>query len=144
LTHVFQGWQVRSADLRARADRLRQERIVIYSDFAGSVSQLRGATQFRQIMQEQHGPDSEQFLTARAETRRIQPIARAAMYRVHLVADDPHLVALSAEIIDVTNAIREAANEPDMLALVDQSRRLTDSFIRTTATELHRSALPNA
>ncbi|CAM5270136.1 hypothetical protein [Streptomyces aurantiogriseus] len=61
------------------------------------------------------------------------------MYRVHLVADDPGLVALSAEIVDVTNAIREAANERDMLALVDQSRKLTDAFIRRTTTQLHSS-----
>jgi hypothetical protein len=136
LGYIFQRRQQDLADRRARSDQLRQERITIYSEFAEAVAQLRGASRQRQIMRQKYGPESREFLEARAENNRIQPIARARMYRVHLVGNDPELLTLSRQAIDATISIQDAESDAELLHRSEMSRRLTDDFVAAAAVQL--------
>jgi hypothetical protein len=138
MTHVLLQRQTDRAEALALSEQVRQERIAIYSEFAEAVAELRGACQHRQIMREKHGLESTEFGEARAWNHRVQPAARGAMYRVHLIADDPQLVSLSTELMAATIAVRDAEGSADLQTRSDRSRDLTDAFVAAAASQLHR------
>jgi hypothetical protein len=140
LTHFFQRHQNDVESATAAAEARRQERITAYSEFAAAVAQLRGACQNRYTMRVRHGSDSEQHLAARTHTFHVQPAARAAMYRVLLLADDPRLLSLAADIMETTISIREAETDADMERRSDLSRMQTEEFIAAAAAQLNGTA----
>jgi hypothetical protein len=87
LTYIFQARNVRQAQEFGRDQQFWHERLAAYSEFAGTVSDLR-RSEYDRWHREQEDPQGTPFITARDESYQLRGKATAAMCKVQLVGGD--------------------------------------------------------
>ncbi|MGX1806561.1 hypothetical protein ACWIGI_12660 [Nocardia sp. NPDC055321] len=101
-TYWFQRRTAARAEVLARSERLRQERLAAYSEYAGALSDLRRG----QVTLWLRKRDSRDTPAAYAEADRLGSVAHAAKLRLELVAarPEPLVDAAFTKVQDLLNA----------------------------------------
>src|SRR5690606_8709778 len=135
VTHVFQRRNSERAEQVARAERLRQERLAAYSEFAGAVMDLRRAA-YDRWHRHQENPDGSASIAARDEYYRLYAVARNLQFRLRLLADDSDLVSFADNAVECTTEIVDAGNEDERAALGERARQALETFVSAAAARL--------
>lgn len=100
--------------LASKQQRLNEERIVAYTAFATAVEAFRYG-QAERFFRWQDDPSSDAYRAAYHEGHRLRSVAWQAFYRVQLIADDPAVVRLAREALELTRDIGQVLghNLPD-------------------------------
>ncbi|MCP3817484.1 hypothetical protein NLX86_04830 [Streptomyces sp. A3M-1-3] len=123
-TFVFQRRSAQRAEVFARQERLRQERLTAYSACAGAITELKRAV-VGLWLRRRSDPHGAEYATALAECDRLGAAAEHARFRVQLVAEDPALTVLADAAFATIGAVRDAAGRTELL---DHEARCLDAL----------------
>lgn len=122
LTHfVYARRLAEEAHRATQLERLRQDRIQSYSDFAGSLIEYRRA-QLARWFAERDGRASEGDARAREEAWVRRAAALDRYYRVMLLADSAAITAAAKQALDCAHEVSEAASRQEADARADKLR----------------------
>lgn len=128
VTYIFQR---RSAALEAdaaEAVRTRQELLNAFVEFAQVATELRRA-QHDRWRRRAEDPESEAHLVAKGEYYRLRAAVLTAQLRLRLLLNDPDLLRLSDEVIELTKRMNRAADEEAVDQQGTQAQEALDQFI---------------
>ncbi|MFG2196028.1 hypothetical protein [Streptomyces sp. NPDC048639] len=132
ITHTFQRLAARRTEAFARSEALRQERMAVYSAFAGAVEDYRhgqAARWYRKL----EGPDGEAFIAARDEAHRLRTVARQSLYRVKLTTDDREVILAAELAYENTRDVSKAQGQGARDAQDTAARRAIEAFVSSAS-----------
>lgn len=144
LTYLVQDRMARRAEDFARRERLRRERMDVYSTFAAGTMDARRAQINRWYQRRDAGRATPQYQEAKAESYQRRVAARRERYRVELVAIDDGMVVLAEAAVESLGAIHKAESETGMEERADHTRDLIERFVSEAAAQLSGSVPANS
>lgn len=132
ITHLFQRGASRRAELFARAEALRQERIATYTAFASALEDYRHG-QAGRWYHKVRDPDGEAFVAARDEAHRLRAATRQALYRVKLLTGDRDVVLAAERAYGCTRDVSTAEDQETRDALDSRARDAIETFVTRAA-----------
>ncbi|NUT45359.1 MAG: hypothetical protein HOV86_35750 [Thermoactinospora sp.] len=135
VTHLFQSRSVARAEKFTISARLREERMTVYSGFAGTILELRSA-QYNRAFRAFEGEDSAEHAEARATSHRLRVVAWQALYRVRLIADRPEVKELAEKAMALVGDMHDAKDQPALVKRGDDVRAAVEEFIAMASTEV--------
>ncbi|MFD3520636.1 hypothetical protein [Streptomyces sp. NPDC058653] len=135
VTHLFQRTSSERAQNFALGQQLRAERLTVYSDFAGAVTELRRGQQDR-WHRRREDPESSHHFEARTESYRLRGVALHALFRVQLIADSPEVVDAARDAYEKTSALHQADDQQGLRANGELARERLEQFIVLASTDL--------
>lgn len=135
VTHILQRNSSERARNFALGQQLRSERLTVYSDFAGAVTELRRGQQDRWHRRHEDAEGPEHF-EARTESYRLRGVALHALFRVQLIAGAPAVVDAARSAYEQTSAVHQAADKGDLGANSELARESLEGFIVLASTDL--------
>ncbi|MEV0118050.1 hypothetical protein AB0H77_33220 [Streptomyces sp. NPDC050844] len=136
ITFTFQRRSSAQADLFARSQQLRQERMTTYSAYAGAVTTLKQGTVALWFCL-QGDADSPERRQAFTECDRLGAAAENAQFRVRLLAEDDRLIALAASAFDAIGPIRRASTRTELAEREADLQSALSTFITAAAVQIH-------
>lgn len=135
-SYLFQGKISERNELKARGERLRQERLTAYSSFAGAVMDLRGVQydrgRSRMTVEDQQIDRSG----IRAESSRLRSVAWTAFYRFKLTSQAEQLTHLARRAVEGALDVADASDKADLKKRSEHARARIDDFISAAAAHL--------
>ncbi|WP_405142032.1 hypothetical protein OG589_32980 [Sphaerisporangium sp. NBC_01403] len=135
VTFIFQRMTANRTERFTLATRLREERMAIYSGFAGAVLEFRVAQFNRGILRRREGRESE-YNEARAESSRLRASAWHALYRVRLIADDLDVIRLAEAAMNLATDMHHAGSRDALTACSEEVRKAIEAFVSGSSTQL--------
>lgn len=142
ITQVLQHRQLSRSAAADTLERLRQERIAVYSQFLEAMTAFGAQQILRWRTRNDHGEGSPEHIAARVTNHEARAVARAAHYRVMLVADDSAVVAAAEALMDATLAIMDAPDRESHQPSIDAVRVASRGFVESAREQLR--VLPQA
>jgi hypothetical protein len=140
-TYVFQGRLARNTESAARDERLRQERLVACSGFAGAVMDLRGVQYSRTYSRLNDASGRTDRSAIRAESSQLRSVAWTAFYRFRLTAPSEHLERLALQALQASLDLTDASDKAELRRRSEQARAGIDEFITAAADYVRSIAL---
>jgi hypothetical protein len=132
VSHLLQQRQYRSADLVAREERRRSERVEAFSAFAENLMQFRRA-QYDRWWRRHETANGMTPPSVRDESYRLRASAWHAFFRLKLLTDDTDLIAMAGEAIENAADIPGASSEEELSSRGDRARASLDAFVTAAA-----------
>ncbi|MGW4907123.1 hypothetical protein [Streptomyces sp. NPDC004270] len=117
------------------AERLRQERITAYAEFARMVMEFR-SSQYQRWRLRQTEYDSPSYEAARYESQQRRAQAWYALYRVRLVAGQRELVDLGNTAMTLATRIDEASDLEELRDIGSMTRIAVEEFIDAASPQI--------
>jgi hypothetical protein len=138
--YVFQRRISDRNEVIVRDERLRQERLVACSAFAGAVMDLRRAQYDRWYRRQEH-PQQRDPDDARTESYRLRSIAWSAFYRFRLTTADNELTKLGWSAVEEAAHVANATDEADLRERGERARALLEDFVTVAARQFDGNAI---
>ncbi|WP_245766660.1 hypothetical protein [Streptomyces colonosanans] len=135
VTHAFQRNASAHDRVFAAQQQLRSDRMTVYSDFAGALTEFRRGQQDRWHRRNED-PDSSVSFEARTEAYRLRGIALHALFRVQLISSTQRLIDAAQDAYDLTSAMPKAADRAELSARGAQAREALEQFIKLAASDV--------
>lgn len=135
VTHLFQRTSSEQAQRFTSSQQLRSERLTVYSDFAGAVTEFRRGQQDR-WHRKHEDPQSSTYVDARTESYRLRGVALHALFRVQLIASCPEVVDAARVAYEKVSAIHQAPDSQGLSANGELARAHLERFIVMASTDL--------
>ncbi|MEU8252123.1 hypothetical protein [Nonomuraea sp. NPDC048916] len=135
MTYTFQRHTTSRTERFTRAERLRQERMVVYSAFAGAVLEFRYAQRER-IEKRRTSHNMPDYQEAKAESYRRRAAAWQALYRVRLVCDEPQVIILADKAMDLTASMDDLDTREEVMARTTEIRKSVEEFISASSSHV--------
>lgn len=135
VTHIFQRNSSKRAESFTLGQQLRTERLAVYSDFAGAVTELRRGQQDR-WHRKREDPESPAHFEARTESYRLRGVALHALFRVQLIASCPEVVDAARAAYEKASSIPQATDRQELSTNGEQARERLERFIVLASTDL--------
>lgn len=137
--YVFQRRISERNEATAREERLRQERLIACSAFAGAVMDLRRVQYDRWYRRHEH-PQRRDPEDVRNESYRLRSAAWSAFYRFRLTTTDAELTELGWAAAEEAAHVADAADEKDVHDRGERARALLEEFVTAAARQFERAA----
>jgi hypothetical protein len=134
-TYIFQRIDADRKDRSLRSEKFRQERLAVYTEFAGAVTDLRLAA-YDRWHRYQEDPNSPAFAAARDEYWKLYGVARNVQLKLRLLTDDADLVRLVHEAVERASEIKDADTEPERQHRGEQAKQALDDFLSAASSRL--------
>jgi hypothetical protein len=130
--YVLQRRMSEHNEIVAREERLRQERMIACSAFAGAVMDLRRVQYDRWYRREE---DPQQMVPEdiRNESYRLRSAAWSAFYRFRLTTTDAELTRLAWTAVDAAADVDHATDRDNLRERGDRARTLLEEFVAAAA-----------
>ncbi|MDT0266956.1 hypothetical protein RM844_11705 [Streptomyces sp. DSM 44915] len=137
VNHLFQWRNTERAQLLARQERLRAERLDALAGYASSLTDYRRALIHRWCCLHDERPPGDPTEARMASYERLNE-ARHALFRCQLLFHDcPKLIARAQEVMARVAEIHDAGDDPERLdELRHSTRELIDGLVGHAAREL--------
>ncbi|GAA3108978.1 hypothetical protein [Streptosporangium carneum] len=129
-TYLFQRQTAVRAEAIAREERLRQERLAAYSEFAAAVTDLKRAVVTVWLRRS----DPAELTQARVEADRLGALAETARFRLHLVSGRPEPLADAA--FAHMDALRDAVDQTELRTREAEFEAAVSAFVTAAAKRL--------
>ncbi|MEV0379949.1 hypothetical protein [Nonomuraea sp. NPDC050643] len=129
LNHLLERRTARQADLSARSERLRAERIEAYCALGGALTNYRRAQMDLWFTRHDH-PDRPDLVELRREEQRLRSAALEALFRVELLTDDETLIDKGRAALSAIDGMDCTDQSAQMSQARSASRALIYDFIR--------------
>ncbi|NEA53407.1 hypothetical protein G3I60_04325 [Streptomyces sp. SID13666] len=136
ITFDYQRRSTARAEDFARSVQLRQERLVAYSAYAGTVTALKQGT-VALWFHRQTDSDSPAARDAFTECDRLGAATENAQFRVRLLAEDATLVALATSAFDAVGPIRGASTRTELAEREQELQDALNAFMAAAAAQVH-------
>jgi hypothetical protein len=128
VTHLFQRRAADRAQGFAVGQQLRSDRLNVYSDFAGAVTEFRRGQQDRWHRKNEDAA-SQAYVEARTESYRLRGVALHAFFRVQLIASSQELVEAARLAYDKAAAVHRADDHDQLSANGTAATSSLEQFI---------------
>ncbi|MCX5197624.1 hypothetical protein OOK31_27650 [Streptomyces sp. NBC_00249] len=135
VTHLFQQRSARRTEHTARQERMRQERMDLYGEYAGLLVEFRQAMLHHWFCVHE-GTDAEEETALRGRSFETRSRTQQGLFRIQLVTGEPELLAVAAEAFEAIGRIDRAAVREEVVPRRDATRELIDSFVTTARRHL--------
>lgn len=136
LTYLVQSHMARRAEDFAQRERLRRERMDVYSAFAARTMDARRAQINRWYQRTDKGRGTKAYEDAKSATYRERTAARREQYRVKLVATDQGFADLAVAAVDSLRYIPKTESKVEMEERADRTRDLVEQFVVKAGSQL--------
>ena len=140
LTYLFQKSTMQRSEQFLRLERLRQDKVTAYGRFAEAVMSFRVAQYDRWSLRNEDR-QSDQYVTARLESRRLRAAAWYALYHVRLLTDERNVLKRASAAMELAVTIDEADGIEDLRTRGEQTRRAIEGFIDLAALSLRTDSV---
>ncbi|MFF4961261.1 hypothetical protein ACFY2Z_30235 [Streptomyces sp. NPDC001222] len=135
VTHAFQRKASAHDRVFAAQQQLRADRMTVYSDFAGALTEFRRSQQDR-WHRKNEDPDGSAFIAARTEAYRLRGTALHSLFRVQLIASTQTLIDTAQNAYDLTSSLHKANDKTELSALGAQAREALEQFITIASSDV--------
>ena len=135
-SYLFQGRISERNELKARHERLRQERLAAYSSFAGAVMDLRGVQYDRGYSRMTAEDQQIDRSSIRGESSRLRSLVWTSFYRFKLTSPEERLTNLARRAVEEAFDVTDASDKADLKKRSEQARARIDEFISAAAIHL--------
>jgi len=135
VTHAFQRNTATHDRVFAAQQQLRSDRMAVYSDFAGALTELRRGEQDRWHRKNEDA-GSTAYIEARTEAYRLRGIALHALFRVQLIASAQELIDAAQDAFTVTTTVHKASDRAELSTLGTRSREVVERFIELASSDV--------
>jgi hypothetical protein len=134
-TYIFQRLDADRRDRNVRTERFRQERLMVYTEFAGAVTDLRRAA-YDRWHRYQEEPDGPAFMAARDEYYKLYAMARNVQLKLRLLTEGADLVGLAHETVERATEIKDADTDHERGRRGERAKLALDEFISAASGRL--------
>ncbi|WP_431894638.1 hypothetical protein [Nonomuraea sp. bgisy101] len=142
VTYVFQQRAAKRAEQFTLSARLREERMTVYSGFAGAVLEFRSA-QYNRTLLDFRSKGSPEYEEAKASAYQLRAVAWHSLYRVHLLSEDPEIARLADAAMSLAADMQNAEDRTALTQQGDTVRRAVEAFVLAASAEV-KTARPVA
>ncbi|MFD7952543.1 hypothetical protein ACFV4X_03515 [Streptomyces ardesiacus] len=135
VTHAFQRKASAQDHLFAAQQQIRSDRMTVYSDFAGALTEFRRGQQDRWHRWNED-PDGSAFIEARTEAYRLRGIALHALFRVQLIASARTLIDTAQDAYALTSTLHKASDKTELSTVGTQAREVLEQFIKLASSDV--------
>lgn len=128
VTHLFQRRAADRAQGFAAGQQLRSDRLHVYGDFAGAVTEFRRGQQDRWHRRNEDAV-GQAYVEARTESYRLRGVALHALFRVQLIASSHEVVEAAKLAHDKAAAVHRADDHDHLNANVAAATSSLERFI---------------
>ncbi|WP_181764262.1 hypothetical protein [Streptomyces albidus (ex Kaewkla and Franco 2022)] len=128
VTHLFQRKAADRAQGFAVGQQLRSDRLNVYSDFAGAVTEFRRGQEDRWHRKNEDAA-GQAYIEARTESYRLRGVALQALFRVQLIASSQGLVHAAKLAYDKTSVVHRANDSGHLSANGNEATTTLEQFI---------------
>ena len=128
MTYLFQTRSAGRAEAFAFRQQLRSERMTVYSNFARALTEYRRG-QYDWWNRRNEDPESQDTFDARREAYKLLGVAQHALSQVQLIADSRSLVDVARHSYELTQELRKASTEAELIAQGDAASLTLEQFI---------------
>ncbi|MEU5308734.1 hypothetical protein [Streptomyces sp. NPDC021562] len=136
VTYAFQRNASAQERLFVSQQQLRADRMAVYSDFAGALTEFRRAQQDRWHRREADPGGATTYPEARSEAHRLRGVALHALFRVQLIASARPLIDTAQEAYALTSTLHKAADKTELAALATQAREVLERFVQFASSDV--------
>ncbi len=138
VTYLFQQRTAQRAEQFTISARLREERMAVYSGFAGTVLEFRSA-QYNRALQAFEGKEDTAYDEAKATSYRLRAASWHSLYRVRLLADDPEITRLAESAMALTADMHDSKDRAALTQRGDGVREAVEEFVTRASAEVTRA-----
>ncbi|MET9382928.1 hypothetical protein ABZY09_18115 [Streptomyces sp. NPDC002928] len=135
VTYAFQRNASARDQLFSAQQQLRSDRMTVYGDFAGALTEFRRGQQDRWYRWNED-PDGPAFTEARLEAHRLRGVALHALFRVQLIVSTQTLIDAAQDAYARTSALHLATDKTEVQALAAQAREVLEQFIKLASSDV--------
>ncbi|MFD3731003.1 hypothetical protein [Streptomyces sp. NPDC058632] len=135
VTHLFQRRAAARDQMVAAQRQLRTERMTVYSDFAGTVTEFRRGQHDRWHRRDED-PDGPACLEARVEAYRLRGVALHALFRVQLIASSQTVIDAARHAYELTAGVHKASDRTELSALGNRARDALEHFVKLASSDV--------
>ncbi|MBK3564862.1 hypothetical protein JHN47_14070 [Streptomyces sp. MBT62] len=135
VTYAFQRNASARDQLFSAQQQLRSDRMTVYGDFAGALTEFRRGQQDRWYRWSED-PDGPASTEARLEAHRLRGVALHALFRVQLIVSTQTLIDAAQDAYARTSALHLATDKTEVQALATQAREVLEQFIKLASSDV--------
>lgn len=135
MTYLFQRRAAARDQVFAAQQQLRSERMTVYSDFAGAVTEFRRG-QHDRWHRKNEDRTSPACFEARTEAYRLRGVALHALFRVQLIASSETVIEAARHAYELTNEAHKAGDRTELSALGTQARDALEHFVKLASSDV--------
>jgi hypothetical protein len=135
LTYVFQRKSSERAERISLQQQLRTERLTVYSDFGGALTEARRG-QWNWWEPCNKNPDSPDCDAGRIEAFRLLSFAAHTLFRVQLVAGSQGIVDAAHAAYELTRNVHRANTESELRSLDQEAKEALQKFMMLSSVEI--------
>jgi hypothetical protein len=135
VTHLFQRRVSARDQVFAAQQQLRSERMAVYSDFAGALTEYRRGQQDR-WHRKNEDPDSSACFEARTEAYRLRGVALHALFRVQLIASGQALIGAARDAHEHASNLHKASDKAELSTRGALAREALERFITLASSDV--------
>lgn len=121
------------AEVRAREQELRSERLAACEAFAGAMVDYRRGEYDRVHQQLGSDPENDVYRATLGEYYRLRSAAQQALLRIRLICDETAVIRAAEDAFDVTGAIHNANNGDEVRAAGERARTTLAAKVQSIA-----------
>jgi sensor domain CHASE-containing protein len=141
VTYQFQRRSADHAERTSFLQQLRLERMQVYTDFAGAITEYRRG-QHDWWNRKNEDPNNPRVLEARVEAYRLRGVALHGLVRVQLVTSADTLLNEARHTYELTSRIHRAANATELGEWGMEARNALEHFIEFASLDIQRYPTP--
>ncbi|WP_441248106.1 hypothetical protein [Kitasatospora sp. McL0602] len=132
-TYLFQRRTAERAEAISRDERLRQERLAAYSEYASAVTELKRGAITLWFRGRESPRDEDAFRAARLERDRLGARAETARFKLQLVSEDVELQRLAEAAFAATGEVFKAVDRREVVRMEREFEAAVGAFIAAAA-----------
>ncbi|MFE0463714.1 hypothetical protein ACFW1A_31125 [Kitasatospora sp. NPDC058965] len=132
-SYFFQRRTAQHAEVVATTERLRQERLTAYSEFAGAASEFRRGLVTLWFRRRDSPRDGAALRAAQVEGDRLGAVAETARFRIRMVDDDLDVRRLAEQVVEAAGGISGAVDREEVIRQERDFEAALGAFVTAAA-----------
>jgi len=126
--YLFQRKAAERTESFTHRQQLRADRMAVYSDFAGAVTEYR-RSQYDRWHRKDENPDGAAASEARLESFRLKGVAQHELFRVRLIASSSAVVEAARNAFEAASRLHKASDKTELSRNGNEAKATLERFI---------------
>lgn len=135
VAYLFQRKSAERTESFTHRQQLRAERMAVYSDYAGAVTEYR-RSQYDRWHRRDEDPDSTAASEARLESYRLKGVAQHELFRVRLIASSTAVVEAARSAFEAASRLHTASSRTELSDNGSEAKEILERFISLASNDV--------
>lgn len=128
VAYLFQRRAAERTESFTHRQQLRTDRMTVYSDFAGAVTEYR-RSQYDRWHRKDENPEGAAASEARLESYWLKGVAQHALFRVRLIASSSAVVEAARDAFEAASRLHKASDKTELSSNGNEAKEILERFI---------------